>query len=220
MLLQKDIRVSKAVFDDSKKYRYVLYRIWDDSKPQAVFIMLNPSTADETQDDPTIRRSIDLARTWGCGAMIAVNIFALRSTNPKGLRTVTDPVGPQNDTYIASHCVEAHRILVAWGNHGVFLERGRQVEEMLKRIGCLQKVFCFGYTMVGTPKHPLYLRKDAPIYAFTTQEIREMQTETTDAIDTGTITDVLIPRSTSCRRPVKRDICRISTTTTSTNPPH
>jgi hypothetical protein len=91
---------SSAVFSTCRRYRYVLRRIWDRSTPPAMFVGLNPSTADEVKDDPTVRRCIGYAKRWGFGGLIMTNIFAFRSTDPNALVELDDPVGPRNDAWL------------------------------------------------------------------------------------------------------------------------
>ncbi len=141
-------------------YRYSLSRVWEyDGKP-VVFIMLNPSTADSTKDDPTIRRCMSFARAWGHGGIIVVNLFALRATNPKKLKTHANPVGPRNDSKIFEPCfVSEGPIVCAWGQHGGFMDRDKHVLKLLK--GSRMKTYRIGPTTKGGhPRHPLYLRGD------------------------------------------------------------
>ena len=87
-----------AAFSPDRRYRYTLRRQWDDALPYCLFVMLNPSTADATQDDPTIRRCIGFTKAWGFGGLLVGNLFALRSTDPAALYHADDPVGPENDS--------------------------------------------------------------------------------------------------------------------------
>lgn len=143
------------------KYRYSLYRGWDKTKPCCVFIMLNPSTADDKQDDPTIRRCIGYAKDWGCGGLVVVNLFAYRATYPLALKHVDDPVGPLNDKHIRDEVwAVAHFggiVVCAWGSHGHLFNRGKNVEQILRKVGT--KPFCLKTTKAGHPSHPLYLNK-------------------------------------------------------------
>lgn len=147
-----------ATIDPSNRYRYALQREWDPDAPRVAFVMLNPSTADATQDDPTIRRCIGFARSWGYGALEVVNLFAYRTTDPEALRRVPDPVGPENDRYILRARHRARETLVAWGNRGVLLGRDRAVLRLLLR--GKGAVRCLGLTQAGHPRHPLYVRGD------------------------------------------------------------
>jgi hypothetical protein len=123
------------------------------------FVLLNPSTATATEDDPTIRRCIGFAERWGYPSLVVTNLFALRSTDPRALRTSRAPVGPDNDHWLMKSAMGADRIVAAWGNHGRYLKRGAKV----LWLGLPRPVYCFGLTKVGEPKHPLYLRKDADL---------------------------------------------------------
>ncbi|MEO8632426.1 MAG: DUF1643 domain-containing protein, partial [Chloroflexota bacterium] len=113
-----------AVFSGDRRYRYRLWRRWELSRPLIAFCMLNPSTADERSDDPTIRRCIGFARDWGYGGVEIVNVFALRATDPRELRRLRDPVGPRNDSYVLDAAERAASVVIAWGAHGAFRSRG------------------------------------------------------------------------------------------------
>jgi hypothetical protein len=117
--------------------------------------MLNPSTATETQNDPTVERCERRARALGFGSFHVANIFAYRATDPKNMRAQTDPVGPANDAAILAATGQAQQIICAWGSHGAHLSRGTQVETLLRRTGL--PLFHLGLTLAGMPKHPLYI---------------------------------------------------------------
>jgi hypothetical protein len=150
---------SGAVFSPCEAYRYALWRRWGDA-PLAAFIGLNPSTADEVQNDPTVRRCIGFAKDWGMGGMIMLNIFAYRATLPDDLKAQDEPVGAHTDLYICRFAEEAAVVVAAWGVHGEFRQRGEAVAARLARLQCL------GRTKHGHPRHPLYLRKDTPLASF------------------------------------------------------
>ncbi len=153
----------RAVFSRDRRYRYMLYRRIEGNPPNKIclFVCLNPSTADETHDDPTVRLCIGFAREWGFGAMVLVNVFAYRSTDPKRLYTMADPIGSRNDAWIALAAGRASRIVVAWGNHGAHRGRGDQVLEMLLELN--PTVMRFGLTKTGQPRHPLRMKKTQPL---------------------------------------------------------
>ena len=154
-----------AVFDETGKYRYSLYRRWGDGGSIGTFIMLNPSTADAFKEDPTITRCIGFAQRFGHDAMNIVNLFALRSTDPKKLLEDDDPVGPANDEYIRGAVNDSATVICAWGAHKTVV--GRDVEAWRAAISTVvPKVFCFGRTKAGHPKHPLYLRSDTKTERF------------------------------------------------------
>lgn len=113
--------------------------------------MLNPSTADAARDDPTIRRCLALARAWGFGALAVGNLFAFRTPCPQLLRTVPDPVGPDNDAWLRRLRAESALVVAAWGNHGSLHGRDRAVRPLLEGAQIL------GFTRQGRPRHPLYL---------------------------------------------------------------
>ena len=138
-------------------YRYALSRTWDSDLPECVFIMLNPSTADAKENDPTIRRCIGFAKDFGCGSLTVVNLYAFRSTDPKKLWLTPDPVGRLNDSFITSAFKAADGpIIAAWGANA---ERGRAQQAMNLARG--KEVLALGINKDGSPKHPLYLPKSS-----------------------------------------------------------
>ncbi|MEM1344033.1 MAG: DUF1643 domain-containing protein [Pseudomonadota bacterium] len=151
-----------ATFSDCGLYRYSLSRQWDRLLPTAVFILLNPSTADARQDDPTVRRCRGFATRDGCGGLVMVNLFAYRATSPAEMMAADDPIGPDNDRYIADAIDDADGpVVCAWGNHGVFRSRDHQVATLSSCIDA--PLFCLGLTKAGSPRHPLYLSADTPL---------------------------------------------------------
>ncbi|NYS25981.1 DUF1643 domain-containing protein [Rhodobacteraceae bacterium 2376] len=146
---------SSAIYSPCEQYRYALTRIWDSAGDKVLFVMLNPSTATEVQNDPTVERCERRARTLGFGAFRVCNIFAFRATDPKVMRTAPDPIGPDNDAAIAEGAAWADRIICAWGTHGAFLQRGAAVERLLRATA--QPLFHLGLSKHGHPKHPLYI---------------------------------------------------------------
>ncbi|MES2737248.1 MAG: DUF1643 domain-containing protein [Verrucomicrobiota bacterium] len=149
---------STAVLSSCRLYRYELWRRWDASKPHVLFIGLNPSTADETTDDPTIRKCVTYAKTWGYGALCMANLFAWRATDPDEMKIVSDPIGPENDATLVRLSKEAPLTVVAWGNHGTHLSRSASVLGMLGNVHCLHR------TKEDQPGHPLFLSANlAPV---------------------------------------------------------
>ncbi len=146
---------STAIYSDCEKYRYSLTRIWNPAGRKALFVMLNPSTATEVQNDPTVERCERRARTLGFGAFQVTNIFAWRDTDPRKMRASSDPVGPENDAAILDGVEWADQVIAAWGTHGAHLERGPAVEDLLRGTG--RPLFHLGLTKDGHPKHPLYI---------------------------------------------------------------
>nr|WSZ21194.1 DUF1643 domain-containing protein [Streptomyces canus] len=154
--------LAAAVFDSRERaYRYLLTRIWDTSRPPVVFLMLNPSTADALEDDPTIRRCTGFARRHGAGGLVVVNLFGLRSTDPRALRHHPDPVGPLNDAFIRQATSGASLVVAAWGAAGVEHGRSASVSKALAVRGVALR--CLGMTSTGQPRHPLYLPGDAAL---------------------------------------------------------
>lgn len=142
---------SGVEFSPCYNYRYALWRIWDETLPKVMFIGLNPSTADEKTDDPTIRRCIGFAKDWGYGGIYVLNLFAFRATRPKDLKKSPEPVGEENDTYLRRYTEKTDIIVGAWGIHGKYLNRGSEVRAMFPGMMCLK------LTNAGEPGHPLYL---------------------------------------------------------------
>jgi hypothetical protein len=150
-----------ATFSPCRTYRYELRRTWKPRARVMVFVGLNPSTADERTEDPTIRRILGFADDWGFGTLVMLNVFAFRSTDPKVLHARAarrhEVVGPDNDATIRQ-TFEAHRkgkLVIGWGANGTLLERGREVAAIALAIH--RRPECFGLTANGQPKHPLYL---------------------------------------------------------------
>ncbi len=157
--------IKSAQFSGCRKYRYTLTRVWDDRyKRRAVFIGLNPSTADAEIDDPTIRRCIQFAKKWGYPGIIMINLFAYRSTDPKKLLSVEDPVGPDNDYWIMSAVTDTDCVVAAWGTRGSIMMRSNKVQLLLATENIELK--CLGTTRDGFPLHPLYLPYSARLISF------------------------------------------------------
>lgn len=146
---------SGAEFSDCRTYRYSLWRIWDKSKPLFNVIGLNPSTANETDNDPTVRRCINFAKDLGYGGLLMSNIFAFRATLPKDMKKATDPIGKDNDAWLESNANRSGIVVAAWGVDGSFNNRDKAVIEMIPDL------YCFRLTAKsGVPEHPLYLPKN------------------------------------------------------------
>jgi hypothetical protein len=147
----------QATADIEGCYRYGLSRTWGQGR-RVLWIMLNPSTATAEQLDPTLRRCLRFSTAWGFQRMDICNLFAYRSTDPRELLRVDDPVGPRNDHEILVHAARADLILCGWGVHGKLRNRNRLVSEMLMDAGL--QLFALGVTEGGEPRHPLYLAAD------------------------------------------------------------
>ncbi|WP_281825925.1 DUF1643 domain-containing protein [Jannaschia rubra] len=147
---------STAVYSDDERYRYDLIRKWNDSGSRINFVMLNPSTATEFANDPTVERCERRARALGFGAFRVTNIFAYRATDPRDMRAQPDPVGgPANDAAIRDAALWADQVICAWGTHGAYLDRGHAVAQLLRATG--QPLTTLGLSKAGHPKHPLYI---------------------------------------------------------------
>lgn len=147
-----------AILSPDRVYRYTLERVWDERPRRVAFIGLNPSTADETQLDNTLRRCVRFADGWGFGGFVMLNLFAFRSTTPRLLWAVGDPVGKDNNRYIIDTLQrpEVDLIVACWGVHGALLDRCIKVREMIE-IGLSYDLHHMGLTKDGHPRHPLYL---------------------------------------------------------------
>lgn len=138
------------------RYRYTLHRRWGDRPGAVVWIMLNPSTADDRVDDPTVRRCVGFTRAWGFDAAVVVNLYALRATDPAVLRAAADPVGPDNDAWLADLTRPAGLLRVAaWGAHR--LAAARAADLLGRRVLPAAGLVCLGTTSTGQPRHPLYI---------------------------------------------------------------
>lgn len=158
-----------ASFSGDRAYRYVLTRTWGEGAP-AVWIMLNPSTADAFDDDPTVRRCIGFTRRLApeAGGLTIVNLYSLRATDPAELWRHPDPVGPAGDYYLGSRATSGRLIIAAWGTHGARNGRGAQVTAALTDAGV--NLWCLGTNRDESPKHPLYLPADTELGPYTVRE--------------------------------------------------
>lgn len=152
-----------ACFSDDEMYRYRLWRTWDASLPRLLWVLLNPSTADGETNDATVRACIGFTcewqrrlSGWQYGGIEIVNLFAFRSTSRSALRMAVAPIGPDNDRYIVEAAQRAPRVVVAWGEHGSYRQRVREVCALLKEYAPLP-LYCLGKNSDGSPRHPLYV---------------------------------------------------------------
>ncbi len=162
-----DMSVDGALFSEDRVYRYLLRReIWV-QRTTCLFIMLNPSTADETVNDPTVTRCINFAKYWGFGRLEVCNLFAYRATDPRELYELSrvDAIGHiTNDAYIQNAIERADRVVCAWGNHGILHGRGLQIKEKIWNAGKFP--LAFKITQKGQPIHPLYQKANADLIAW------------------------------------------------------
>ncbi|MEM7102805.1 MAG: DUF1643 domain-containing protein [Bacteroidota bacterium] len=140
-----------AIFSNDRIYRYRLSRYWDDTKPAVLFIGLNPSTADEKTNDPTIRRLIGFARRWGFGTMHVCNLYAFRTPYPKELFKYHTPVGPENDAWIKRTQEAVEKVVLVYGTHGTKNDRHLEILDLVNHPWCVK------YSKYNLPMHPLYL---------------------------------------------------------------
>lgn len=144
-----------AIISNCGTYRYALWRYWDRSLPKALFLMLNPSIADAELDDPTLRRCMGFARTWGYGGLFIGNRFAFRCTQPGLLLKAEDPIGPLNGTYLSQMAERSEIIICAWGNAPIIKRLGQPFPDSITG-----PLHCIELSKDGTPKHPLYLKSN------------------------------------------------------------
>lgn len=155
---------SGAEFSADRVYRYRLWRIWEPQLGLVCWVLLNPSTADEFVLDPTCRRVDGFTRRWGYGGWYVVNLFGLRSTDPKALYGHTDPIGPDNDRLIVETAKRCKIVVAGWGAHGKLRGRSEQAIRLLRHaMDPFKDIQTFGGTKGGQPQHPLYLRSDATL---------------------------------------------------------
>ena len=146
------------MFSRCGTWRYLLWRLPDRRAKIVGIGLLNPSRADETRDDPTIRQCLARARQAGLAGLVVWNLFAFRATLPADLKRALDPVGPDNDAAIAMALALSSRTILAWGNHGGHRDRD---DAVLARCGASPDLAVLGLTATGRPRHPLYLPKTA-----------------------------------------------------------
>lgn len=153
-----------AVISDCGRYRYLLTRQshTPGARETVVFCMLNPSTADASVDDPTIRRCRGFADRWDCAGLAVVNLYAYRATDPRALRALDpiDAVGPANDNWLRDVAAKASGIVCAWGTNS----DPQRVRDVVAIFTSNQaRLYCLGTTKDGHPRHPLYIRGDQPL---------------------------------------------------------
>jgi len=156
-----------AIISPCGKYRYTLERIWEKEKPLLLFIMLNPSTADATEDDNTIRRCIGFAKSNGYGGILIGNLYAYRATKPRllfNIRSIPFITGPDNDEHICTMAERAKDIVFAWGNHGQKYSMGDRVAKRMSL--AFNQPLCLGVNANGHPKHPLYVSSNVEFVKF------------------------------------------------------
>ncbi|WP_438454951.1 DUF1643 domain-containing protein [Vreelandella venusta] len=155
-----------AIISDCGQYRYLLTRPSEVEHPErgtALFLMLNPSTADASLDDPTIRRCRGFAKSWGCAGLTVANLYALRATNPKELWRHDAPIGAENNDWLVKLAKEYGDVVCAWGANAK-PERVNEVYQILRDAGA--RLWCLGTTKSGAPKHPLYIKADQNLIAW------------------------------------------------------
>ena len=154
----------RAVFSDCGTYRYALWREWAQNPVRrCLFVMLNPSTADSEQDDPTIRRCVAFAKAWGADALDVANLYAFRATKPKDMKAASDPVGPDNDAWIERRVRRAGQVVLAWGQNAE-PQRAANVVRSIRALNV--PMYCLGTTDAGEPRHPLFIPADTELQEY------------------------------------------------------
>ena len=156
-----------AIFSEDRRYRYFLQRRVGFSDSRAMFLMLNPSTADEETDDPTIRRCVGFARTWGYGWLMVCNLSPLRATHPADLKAAgpePEEIWKTNINVILRTAGLADLVVAAYGAGGLWEDRGRRVLEEVQQAG--HRVHCLGVTKEGHPRHPVRLAAKTKLERF------------------------------------------------------
>ncbi|MFL2873759.1 MAG: DUF1643 domain-containing protein [Pseudohongiellaceae bacterium] len=149
---------TKCNFSRCRNYRYSLQRAWaqrEENSNQVLFIGLNPSTADSKSDDPTIRRCVNFASSWGFNAMEVVNLFSFRATYPRDLFEAELPIGSRNDFWINNAYKRSTLTIACWGSMGNYKNRSKKITNSLDNLFCIKK------NKDGTPSHPLYLNSQS-----------------------------------------------------------
>ncbi len=156
MILARD-----AVISACGKYRYLLRRVWNDDRMRALFVMLNPSTADAEVDDATIRSCIRLCRSWDYGSFEVINLFGWRATDPRELANADEPIGQDNDRVAVAAIERCDITICAWGAHKMAESRADEMRNLIT--SRRPAAFCLGTTKSGAPKHPLYIKTGTPL---------------------------------------------------------
>ena len=157
-----DVNERSAIYSPDGKHRYLLVRRWKKRGAMCQFIGLNPSTATAEEDDNTVTRCIRFAQAWGYAGLYMTNAYAWRSTDPKALLNVGDPVGPDNIATLRTTARRAAIVVAAWGTHCT----DEHEQHVLKHLTPISALVCLGTTARGKPKHPLYLPRTATTEPF------------------------------------------------------
>ena len=152
---------SYAVYSQCMRYRYELTRVWNSNGKRILFVMLNPSTATERKNDPTLARCERRARCLSFGAFRVCNLFAYRATKPTNMKKAPSPIGQLNDDYIRAGCNWADQIVCAWGNHGAHMGREGYVTQLLRQTA--KQLYCLAETNKGHPRHPIGTKNADPL---------------------------------------------------------
>ncbi|EMR06647.1 hypothetical protein C772_01542 [Bhargavaea cecembensis DSE10] len=153
-----------VMFDHTDRHRYRLSVTWETGKPEWLFVMLNPSTADAGKPDATLYQCMNIAKRQGYGSLEVVNLYSLRTKSPQVLFASDERHHSPNDGYLADAIGSARQVIVAWGQHGGRDGRDQAVLNRIREAG--KTPYCLGTTKSGMPRHPLYLRSDTPLVEY------------------------------------------------------
>jgi hypothetical protein len=153
-----------CVLSADEKYRYVLWRIWDDTKPKWMFALLNPSTATEAETDPTITRQIERAKRGGAGGIIVVNTAAIRETDSDKACRDAEPIGPHNHFWVKNMLPQCETVVAGWGPKAARYNGGEKLMQLFDEEGVA--VYALKINKDGSPGHPLYIGYDAPLIPY------------------------------------------------------
>ena len=163
---------SSACLSEDGTHRYQLERIWDEAKPIVMFVMLNPSTADWKENDPTIRRCLGFAKRWGFGGLLVGNLFSFRSTNPKELLEQEKLIIWMNIQHLKEMSERSKLIVYAWGNSSIVKKLEKRFPDYKPLSEIVGEPHYIELCQDGTPKHPLYLRSDLSHHKY---EVKNVQ---------------------------------------------
>lgn len=195
------LKVSRALISPCQRYRYRLERSWGDDR-LLTFVMLNPSTADEHLDDPTIRRCMGFARREGCDGIVVANLYAWRATSPADLWKAVDPYGPDNDAALERVAREAQGpVVCGWGVHG---GKNNRPIALMQNAGAV--LVCLGHTKGGNPRHPLYVRGDQPFVPLFDRDVEDTRMQRIIFRCLTGLDTLLIPEGDDPERHVRRGL--------------
>jgi hypothetical protein len=178
-LLNAPVVDNECHFSSDRRHRYSLIHRWNPlfSESLIMWIGLNPSTADESQLDPTLTRIASFSKREGFDGFWMANVFALRTPYPKEMMAAKDPVGPDNDASLRLGASRCAKIVAAWGAIGEYQSRAEAVAQLFPG----RELWCLGTTKDGHPRHPLYVAGQQPLVRWKPSPKPNHSFETTDS---------------------------------------